>query len=68
LNFIARSIFNRRTKNALKKPTYRTFQDSVHSVIHKLCGQFFHVRLPAAGAVKAIYLLITLLAALIDAG
>jgi hypothetical protein len=68
LEFIARAIFNRGTKNALKKPTYRTFQDSMHSVIHKLCGQFFHVRLPPTCAVKAIYLLIALLAALIDAG
>jgi hypothetical protein len=66
-NKTGRAFFNRETKNAFKKPTYRAFVQTMHTVIHKDCGQFFAARLSLATFVKRVRLLISKLAALIDA-
>ena len=63
----ARRFFNHPTKKAFAESTYRVFVQTMHTVIHKDCGQFFSVRLPAASLVKLAGLLSSLLAALIDA-
>jgi hypothetical protein len=60
-------FFNRETKNAFKKPTYDAFVQTMHTVIHKDCGQFFAARVPIAAHVKRVSLLMSSLAALIDA-
>jgi hypothetical protein len=44
LHKTGRAIFNRKTKNAFKKPTYGSFAQTVHTVIHKDCGQFLGAR------------------------
>jgi hypothetical protein len=47
-----RVFFNRRTKYACGNSTYLLFVQTIHSVIHKDCGQFFRPLLRFVNAVK----------------
>jgi hypothetical protein len=47
-----RVFFNRQTKNAFANSTYLLFGQTIHSVIHKDCGQFFPPRTRFAETVK----------------
>jgi len=47
-----RVFFNRRTKYACGNSTYLLFVQTIHSVIHKDCGQFFRPLLRFVEAVK----------------
>jgi hypothetical protein len=47
-----RVFFNRRTKYAFGNSTYLLFVQTIHSVIHKDCGQFIRPLLRFVNAVK----------------
>jgi len=47
-----RALFDRKTKKAFRRSTYRAFLQAVHNVIHKDCGQFSDAGLCLRLAVK----------------
>jgi hypothetical protein len=61
------AFFNRNMKKAFAEPTYRAFVESMHTLIHKDCGQIRAVRPAVAVLVNTLPRNISSLAALIDA-